>query len=99
MWFSLNTLKGKWLDNLPCLVVHRMAIDDTYKHQGLAKAFFAAIDKYAVANNIFSIGTDTDDANMIMKQLIKASGYTYCGTSWFDNSIKIAFQKQLQAKH
>lgn len=96
---SYDTLKGKWLDNLPYLVVHRMVIDDTYKHQGLAKAFFAEIDKYAISNNIFSIRIDTDDANMIMKQLIKASGYTYCGTIWFDNSIKIAFQKQLHDKH
>ena len=96
---SYDTLKGKWLDNLPYLVVHRMVIDDTYKHQGLARTFFAEIDKYAISNNIFSIRIDTDDANMIMKQLIKASGYTYCGTIWFDNSIKIAFQKQLHDKH
>ena len=72
-----------------------MVVDDSYKGQGLAKQFFEQIETFVYARGILSIRVDTDNDNNIMKHLIEKSGYVYCGTIWFDNSVKIAYQKQL----
>lgn len=45
---------------------------------------------------VFSFRVDTDGDNQIMKHLLAKCGFTYVGDIWFDNSIKIAFEKQLK---
>ncbi|MGE1062527.1 GNAT family N-acetyltransferase [Megasphaera paucivorans] len=92
---AYDHLRGTWLDQNDYAVIHRMAVDDSYKGQGLAKQFFEKIETFVCARGILSIRVDTDNDNSIMKHLIEKSGYVYCGTIWFDNSIKIAYQKQL----
>ena len=93
---AYDTLRGSWLDAAPYAVIHRMAVSDSCKGKGVAHAFFQAIDDYVKQQGITSIRVDTDEDNAIMKHLIEALGYTYCGTIWFDNSTKIAYQKQLK---
>jgi len=92
---AYDNLKGTWLDQNEYAVIHRMVVDDSYKGQGLAKQFFEQIETLVYARGILSIRVDTDNDNNIMKHLIEKSGYVYCGTIWFDNSVKIAYQKQL----
>lgn len=40
-----------------------------------------------------SFRVDTDEDNHIMKHILSKNGFTYCGTIWFDNSVKIAYEK------
>ena len=42
-----------------------------------------------------SFRIDTDENNEVMKHLLTKNGFTYCGTIWFDNSVKIAYEKLL----
>ena len=92
---AYDELKGKWLDQQPYAVIHRMAVSDQYKGKGIAKAFFLAIEPFVKERGISSIRVDTDEDNEIMKHLLDVTGYTFCGDIWFDNSPKIAYQKQL----
>ena len=38
-----------------------------------------------------SFRIDTDENNEVMKHLLTKNGFTYCGTIWFDNSVKTAY--------
>ena len=92
---AYDTLQGTWLDDKPYAVIHRMAVSNESNGKGRAKAFFLAIEGFVRERGISSIRVDTDEDNAIMKHLLQVTGYTYCGTIWFDNSVKIAYQKQL----
>ena len=91
---AYDDLKGEWLDQKPYAVVHRLAVSDQYKGKGIAQLFFREIEKFVKERKIDTIRIDTDDNNAIMKHLLESGGYIYCGTIWFDNSVKIAYQKQ-----
>ena len=72
-----------------------MAVDNTQKGKGLAQAMFREVENLAKEQDIHTIRIDTDEDNTIMRHILEKQGYTYCGTIWFANSIKIAFQKIL----
>lgn len=91
-------LKGQWLADGPYVVIHRMAVSDAYKGKGLAKRLFAEAETMAKARDVYSVRVDTDEDNAIMRDIIAAMGFTYCGTIWFANSTKIAFQKIISAE-
>lgn len=90
---AYDGLKGQWLADGPYVVIHRMAVSDAYKGQGLAKRLFMEAETMAKARDVHSVRVDTDEDNAIMRDIIAAMGFTYCGTIWFANSTKIAFQK------
>lgn len=86
-------LKGEWLSIQPYAVVHRMAIDDTHKGRGLAKAMLHYAEELCVGKGVHSIKIDTDADNAIMKHILAKNGFTYCGVIRFDNSDKVAYEK------
>ncbi len=90
---AYETLKGSWLDAEPYVVIHRMAVGNAYKGQGLAKRLFAEVEGLAASRGVRSIRVDTDEGNAVMRHIIDSLGFTYCGTIWFADSVKIAFQK------
>ena len=89
------TLQGEWLSDQPYAVLHRLAIDNSYKGQGLATLAFTLAEERCRAAGIYSLRVDTDSGNRIMQHILQKSGYQYCGTICFDNSEKIAFEKLL----
>jgi ribosomal protein S18 acetylase RimI-like enzyme len=92
---AYDTLRGEWPDNGLYAVIHRMAVDTRVKGRGLARSMFDEAEKMALSKQVHSIRVDTDDENKIMKHLLQALGFTYCGTIWFASSVKIAFQKSI----
>lgn len=92
---AYDGLHGKWLDEKPYAVIHRLTVHNAFKGKGVAKLFFRQIETFVQQRGIDSIRIDTDDDNAIMKHLIESIGYVYCGTIWFDYSGKIAYQRQL----
>lgn len=75
--------------------IHRMAMSVDGRGKGLAQKAFELAGELALINGVSNIRVDTDADNMIMKHILSKCGFTYCGTVWFDNSEKIAFQKEL----
>jgi len=94
---AYKELKGTWLSDtdVPYVVVHRMAFSKESRGRGLADAVFRLVAEQAKAKGISYFRVDTDEANKIMQHVLQKNGFTYCGVIWFDNSEKIAFEKQI----
>lgn len=92
---AYDELQGNWLNDEKYIVIHRMAMSDSERGNGIAQKAFGLAGEIAVSEGVKNIRVDTDDDNDVMKHILKKSGFTYCGTIWFDNSEKIAFQKEL----
>lgn len=91
---AYDDLKGSWLTPEPdYVVVHRLAVASALRGRGLAAKAFALVQEMGMERGVRSIRVDTDEDNIIMKRVLNTSGYTYCGTICFDNSVKIAYEK------
>lgn len=90
---AYTQLDGKWLSEQEYVVVHRMALDNSIKGQGLASKIFQLVEELSLARGIHSFKVDTDEDNQIMKHLLQKNGFVYCGSICFDNSRKIAYEK------
>lgn len=77
---------GKWLNNEPYGVIHRLASNG--KARGVAKACFDYC--FTQTNNI---KVDTNNNNLPMQNFFKKYGFTYCGVIYVaDGSPRDAFQ-------
>ena len=92
---AYQNLLGRWLSDAPYAVVHRLAFSGRARGKGLAGEVFRLVEEHCTAKGIPSLRCDTDEDNRIMKNLLSKQGFTYCGTIWFDNSVKIAYEKLL----
>ena len=91
---NYNYIEGKWLQDGKYLVVHRIAIRDNYKGQGLAKIILDETLK--LFPNISSIRMDTHDDNLSMQRFLTKYGFNYCGTIYLENKEKRrAYEKLL----
>lgn len=87
---------GKWLNNEPYAVLHRMAVSESYRNQGVAQFILNELEIMSLKNNLLNIRVDTHVENLPMRKLLTKNGYLYCGTIYLTNGNKrIAFQKQL----
>ena len=89
------TLNGEWATSEKYVVVHRMAFSDNARGKGLASAVFDLVEDLSRENNVFDFRIDTDDGNEKMKHILTKYGFTCRGTIWFENSIKIGFDKKI----
>ena len=82
-------IEGKWLDDAPYGVIHRLASDGRVK--GLAgKVLVWASARCA------NLRIDTHEANRTMLRLLERNGFTLCGTIYVaDGSPRLAFQRHL----
>lgn len=93
---AYDNLNGEWLNkNQKYVVVHRMAISNDYRGKGIASIAFNLVEELAKSKGVFSFKVDTDEDNSKMKHILSKNGFQYCGTIWFDNSVKIAYEKIL----
>ncbi|MCF6132224.1 GNAT family N-acetyltransferase [Flavobacterium wongokense] len=88
-------INGKWLTNGDFIVVHRVAIHESYLGQGLVQKMFGYFEDYALENNIHSVKVDTNFDNIPMLRIMEKLGYTYCGEVHFNGSPRKAFEKVL----
>ena len=79
--------KGKWLNDDPYGVVHRLASNGKVK--GVAKCCLEW--SFSQCSNI---RIDTHADNIVMQNLLKRDGYEYCGIILCQNGTeRVAFQK------
>lgn len=80
---------GKWLNNAPYGVIHRLA--STGKIKGVAKACFDYC--FSLTDNI---KVDTNHNNVPMQNFFKKYGFSYCGIIYVsDGSPRDAFQMKI----
>ena len=90
-------IKEKWASNLPYVIVHRLAVADEAKHQGIAKQFMLQAEKLSREKGIFYFRVDTKYDNSYMLRLIDSLNFAYRGNVFYRNNTeeRMAFEKSL----
>jgi len=89
-------IKGTWLSNKDCVVVHRVATSEDHKGKGIATKLFLLIEDLCIENSVFSIKVDTNFDNIPMLRILEKLNYTYCGDIFFNGASRMAFEKLLK---
>ena len=85
---------GKWLNDHPYVVVHRIAISKDYKGKDCARQLMAFAESVAGMHHLHDIRIDTHHQNLPMRKFLSKLGYHACGTIYLKNGDKrIAYQK------
>lgn len=91
--------EGKWMSNHKYIVIHRLAVDSSYKGLGLSSVIINNIEKFSLSKGVYCIKVDTHRENISMQKLLRKNGFQYCGIIYLeDKSERIAFEKVLELK-
>ena len=88
-------IKGQWItqDN-NYAVIHRIAVSDDYKGQGIAKLLLDFAVDYCIKHHIPSIRIDTHSDNLSMQRYLLKNGFVLCGDITLQSGApRIAFEK------
>lgn len=85
---------GQWITNEKFAVIHRIAVHNDYKGLGISKEIIKTAEELSIENDIHSIKADTHKENIPMQNLLKKSGFKYCGIIYLeDGAERVAFEK------
>ncbi len=93
---AYEQIAEKWLSSDQYVVLHRLAVADEVKRQGVAATFFRKIMDLAVAKGVYSFKVDTNYDNEIMLRLLKSLGFVYCGDVMYSQGARMAFELLLK---
>ena len=85
---------GQWITDGKYAVLHRVAVDNTYKGLGISHKIIQYAEEMCKDNGIHSIKIDTHKDNLSMKKMLEKNGFKYCGIihlSYGDE--RVAFEK------
>ena len=86
---------GQWLSGQPYVVLHRLAVADRWKRQGMAVRYMQAVCDLALSRDIRSFKVDTNYDNFYMQRVFSRLGFTYCGRIRYDAGERMAYEKRL----
>ncbi|WP_347396307.1 GNAT family N-acetyltransferase [Parabacteroides leei] len=87
-------IDGKWTNELPYMIVHRLAVADEMKRQGMAKRFMLEAEEVSRQKGIYNFRVDTNYDKEYMLHLIDSLGFQYTGeVRYRGNNIRKAFEK------
>lgn len=93
---TYDSIQGKWLSNDKYATIHRVAVDNTHKGNGLSSQIIKYVEKNCLDKGIHSIKVDTHEDNTSMQRLLEKNDFKYCGVIYLeDDSKRIAFEKLL----
>lgn len=92
---AYTNIEGKWLTNGDYVVVHRVAVSNLVKGQGIATRLFEMMEQLSVEQNVYSIKVDTNFDNVPMLKILDRLNYTYCGEVYFRGAARRAYEKVL----
>ncbi len=75
----LTIQNGAWLSSLPYLTMHRLAVGEHVRGEGVGAMFFAQMEREARHRGIKSLRADTHRDNLVMQRLLSRMGFTLCG--------------------
>jgi len=85
---------GDWICEGKYGVIHRAAVAEDYKGQGIISKIFKETEKMAAEKGAVSIRIDTHQENNSMQRLIEKEGFKYCGIIYTaDKSKRLAYEK------
>ena len=92
---SYPDIQGAWHFDEPYAVIHRIAIDDAFRGQGLSAKIFALVEDLLRSRGVFLLRIDTHHDNKRMQHILSKNGFSYCGTVIQDNGLRLAYEKKL----
>lgn len=92
---AYENITGKWHTKLPYAVIHRMALHQKFRSQGLSRTILSLAEHLCLSKNVTSIRVDTDFQNKRMQHVLEKGGFSRCGTVVFQGSEKLAYDKSL----
>lgn len=93
---TYDSIEGAWLsEGEPFVVVHRLAVADEVKNQGMARAFMEEVEKVCASRGIHSFKIDTNFDNVYMQKLLSRCGFSYCGKVYYEKGERWAYEKLL----
>lgn len=85
---------GEWLSNGKYGVVHRVAISNEFKGQGLSHKIMEFSEEKCKECGLRSIKIDTHEENFVMRGLLEKNGFKYCGVILLDDGAeRVAYEK------
>ncbi|NRT72325.1 GNAT family N-acetyltransferase [Clostridium beijerinckii] len=88
--------EGEWITNSQYAVIHRIAVDNTYKGLGLSSKIIRNVEELCLSKGVHSIKVDTHEENISMQKLLKKNKFQYCGIIYLeDGNKRIAFERIL----
>ncbi len=90
---AYDALDGKWLSDQPYVVVHRIAVADEFKRQGVATRFMRETERQAVAAGVHSFRIDTNYDNFYMMKMLANLGFTYTGECQYSRGSRHCYEK------
>ena len=93
-------VSGQWLTERPYAVIHRIAVDDKLKGQGIAGWILEQAEQMCRQRGVESLKIDTHQDNTSMRRLLEKHHYQYCGVIQLhrDLSLRVAYEKRLDEK-
>ena len=76
---------GEWLTSYDFCAVHRIAITNKLKGNGIANEFIKIATSMCRDNNIHSLRIDTHRQNISMQRFLEKNGFVKCGIIYLDN--------------
>lgn len=92
---AYESIEGKWLSVQPYVVVHRLAVADEMKQQGIASLFMQKVEELSREHGIHSFKVDTNFDNFYMQKILKKLGFSYCGEIIYGRGSRMAYEKLL----
>ncbi len=85
-------IEGAWLSEEPYAVVHRIALGNGRRGEGLSHEAFELIKKYCASKGASSVRIDTMNENSVMRHVVTREGFSYCGTVYYNGSPRLAYE-------
>lgn len=92
---AYDRLDGRWLADVPYVVVHRLAVADEVKRRGVAVGFMSSVEALARDRGVTSFRVDTNYDNFYMLRIFDKLGFIYCGEVRYDSGLRRAYEKLL----
>ncbi|MCQ2147522.1 MAG: GNAT family N-acetyltransferase [Bacteroidales bacterium] len=84
----------KWLSDQPFVVVHRLAVADEVKRQGVSKMLMNEVAKQAVSKGIHSFRLDTNYDNFYMQKMLASLEFSYTGECIYERcGARLCYEK------
>lgn len=92
---AYDAIDGVWLSKEPYVVLHRLAVADEEKQQGVATEFMQQVEELCRQKGVNSFRVDTKFDNQYMLDMLSTLGFSYCGKVRYAQGFRQAYEKLL----
>jgi len=72
-------VQADWDHAQPALIIHRLAVDPSFRGGGIARALLFKAEEIAITQGIFVVRADTNTENLATQRLFPSLGYRFAG--------------------